>query len=113
MFASITTFFLACLQFGLLALCYLKGWQETFEIFYVHFSPVMVFFAFIHLLTGFSGAISHFIWLGLIVCVVKYFFLARAIVVEEYNAFNVSSLLAEVTYVGLSSWYIITNNYIF
>lgn len=113
MVASVMSFLIVGLQWGLIILFYIKQMPEAFNIVFIHFSPVMVFFALLDKLINFSGEFSYFLWMGLIFCVIKYFFLARSLIVDEDRGFfNITALFAEVAYLATSTWYIVTNSYI-
>ncbi len=112
MFASIFIFVVTFSQLGLVALSYFKQWWELFGFAFYQLSPIMVCLGLLRQLGLFSGETSNLVWVGLTFCVVKYFVLARALVNEDPNFFNMSALLGEVLLIGGSSWYIVSYSYL-
>lgn len=111
MFASILIFMVTLTQLVLVGLSYYKQWWELFAVSFYQLSPVMVFLGVLNFFGIFNGEVSGLLWVGFAFCMIKYFILARALVGEELNFFNVSALLGEVLLLAGSSWYIISYSY--
>lgn len=106
---SLLAFLIITAQTALALAAWWHSWGQIYQAIAVDFAPLMVIYTLASVLTKMSGEIPLLIFYGLAYGIVKYFLLSRALVLEEFNFFNLTALLLELAYFLFTSWLVVSN----